>query len=88
VCFQDADDAELSTLVILSLAYMTLRERHIVPPGPSSPNPQQRRSPTIPWLRPKRTRSLSPRSVDAADDLSRGIGGRGCIWGTEEREYR
>lgn len=96
----NADVAELTTLLIISVAYVALRARSPYPSAPSSPTSASsnagRRSPVGVGLtnlreRPGRRGSHHAAQVVPAkleDDGQAGIGSRGCIWGTEEREYR
>ncbi|KLT40066.1 hypothetical protein CC85DRAFT_287856 [Cutaneotrichosporon oleaginosum] len=79
---------ELTTLLIISVAYVALRVRTI--DAPSSPG----RSPVplgVANLRERSSRRNSQHGLPSLlkeDDGPVGIGSRGCIWGTEEREYR
>jgi hypothetical protein len=79
---------ELTTLLILSVAYVTFRVRPLE--TPASPS----RSPIplgVATLRERPSRRNSQHGLPAPpkeDDGPVGIGSRGCIWGTEEREYR
>lgn len=70
--------AELSTLLVISIAYVRYRSRPGLVRPPRSPTPQTKE-------RGRRSShpSVAPKPID--DESGECVG---CIWGTEEREYR
>lgn len=74
--------AELSTLFAISIVYVRVRVR----PGPVTATIPRPKSPSMSHVRGKR--SIHAVAAPPEDDVPAGIGSVGCIWGTEEREYR
>ncbi|KAL1411019.1 dolichol kinase [Vanrija albida] len=100
-----AVSGEITTLLVLSIAYVYFRVR----PAPTPSSPGNRPRTPLPPLAPNGVRASGARRSSHAqpaasaatvaagaraptpvleDDVPTTIGRNGCIWGTEEREYR
>ncbi|BEI81611.1 hypothetical protein CcaverHIS002_0207710 [Cutaneotrichosporon cavernicola] len=79
---------ELTTLLVLSVAYVALRVRPVETPASPSRSSLPLGVANLRERSSRRNSQAFPTAQPKEDDGPVGIGSRGCIWGTEEREYR
>ncbi|GMK54111.1 hypothetical protein CspeluHIS016_0106970 [Cutaneotrichosporon spelunceum] len=79
---------ELTTLLVLSVAYVALRVRPVDTPASPSRSSVPLGVANLRERPSRRNSQASPITAPKDDDGPVRVGSRGCIWGTEQREYR